>query len=79
MIKTLRITIVVEDATETNRPPTVIVQQRATHYVQDANLHNAKYPADMLQRDLEVALTHVAKKITPEVLKHIAPELAAKT
>jgi len=76
MIRTFRITVLVEEVTEPASPTAGVAQFRSKHYVDERSLYDARFPCDWLRAELEVPLKRASHDLAPTIYKHINPEPA---
>lgn len=77
MIRTFRITVLVEEINGPNEPALVVAQSRGKHYVDERSLHSMRFPCDWLRAELEIPLKRASQELAPPVYKHLAPETTA--
>lgn len=77
MLRTFRITVLVEEINGTTEPALVVAQSRAKHFVDERDMHHAHFPCDWLRAELEVPLKRASSDLAPTVYKHLTPETSA--
>ena len=71
MLKTFRVTVLIEEINGTEQPALVVAQSRTKHFIDERDLHSVRHPPDWLRAELEVPLKRASHDLAPTVYQHI--------
>ena len=74
MIRSFRMTVLIEEINGPEQPALVVAQFRGKHFIDERDMHGAHFPCDWLRAELEVPLKRSSHDLAPLVYKHLNPE-----